>query len=66
MIGYLEKEYLVLIMPKISEYVKTFKVKEGDKDKKNKLMAFCIDDERLLEKYKAIKNTIYSREPSFF
>ena len=31
-------------------YVKTFKVKEGN----NKLMPFCIDDEKLLEKYKAI------------
>ena len=31
-------------------YVKTFKVKEGN----NKLMSFHIDDEKLLEKYKAI------------
>ena len=31
-------------------YVKTFKVKEGN----NRLMPFCIDDEKLLEKYKAI------------
>ena len=45
---------LVLIMPKMSRYVKTFNVKEGDKDKSNKLMSFCIDDERLLEKCKAI------------
>ena len=35
-------------------YVKTFKVKDGDKDKNNKLMSFCIIDEKLLEKYKAI------------
>ena len=34
----------------MSGYVKTFKVKEG----KNKLMSFRIDDEKLLEKYKAI------------
>ena len=34
----------------MSGYVKTFKVKEGD----NKLMSFNIDDENLLEKYKAI------------
>ena len=40
-------------MPKIRGYVKTFKVKEGDKDKNNKLMFFCIDDQKLLEKYKA-------------
>ena len=45
---------LVLIMPKISGYVKTFKVKEGDKDKNNKLMSFCINDQKLLEKYKSI------------
>ena len=44
---------LVLIMPKMSGYVKTFKVKDGDKHKNNKLMSFCIDDEKLLEKYKA-------------
>ena len=43
---------LVLIMPKMSD-VKTFKVKDGDKDKNNKLMAFWIDDKQL-EKYKAI------------
>ena len=41
-------------MPKISGYVKTFKVKEGDKNKNNELMSFRIDDEKLLEKYKAI------------
>ena len=35
-------------------YVKTFKVKDGDKDKQNKLMSFSIDDEKLLERYKAI------------
>ena len=41
---------LVLIMAKMIGYVKTFKVKEGN----NKLMSFRIDDEKLLEKYKAI------------
>ena len=40
-------------MLRMCGYVKTFKVKEGDKDKDNKLMSFCIDDEKLLEKYKA-------------
>ena len=35
-------------------YVKTFKVKDGNKDENNKLMSFRIDDEKLLEKYKAI------------
>ena len=37
-------------MPKMILYVKTFKVKDGDKDKNNKLMSFCIDDKKLLEK----------------
>ena len=52
LIGYLDKTIrpLVLIMPKISGYVKTFKVE----DKINKLMLFRIEDEKLLEKYKAI------------
>ena len=52
LIGYLDKAIrsLVLIMPKMSGYVKTVKVKEGS----NKLMSFCIDGEKLLEKYKAI------------
>ena len=39
-------------MPKMSGYAKTFKVV----DKINKLMSFCIDDEKLLEKYKAVWN----------
>ena len=43
-IGYLDKAIrpLLLIMPKMSEYVKTFKVKEEDKYKSNKLMPFRI------------------------
>ena len=45
---------LLLIMPKMSGYVKTFKVIEGDKDKSNKLMSFRIFREKVLEKYKAI------------
>ena len=44
-------------MPKMSEYIKALKVKDGDKDKK-KLMSFRIDDEKVLEKYKAIWNRI--------
>ena len=34
------------------------KFKDGDKDKINKLMSYRIDDEKLLEKYKAIWSTI--------
>ena len=41
-------------MHKMSGYVKTFKVKDGNKDKSNKLMSFGIDDEKLSEKFKAI------------
>ena len=55
-IWYLDKTIrpLVLILPKMSAYIKTFKVKEGDKDKNNKLLTFHIDDEKVLEKYKSI------------
>ena len=45
---------LVLTMPKTGGYVNKFKVKDGDKNKNNKLMFFRIDDETLLENYKAI------------
>ena len=45
---------LVLVMPKMGGYVKTFKVKEVY----NKLMPFRIDDRKLLEKYKAIWSMI--------
>ena len=45
-------------MPKTSGYVKTFNVKDGDKDKINKLMSFRIDDKKLLEKYKASSTKI--------
>ena len=56
MIGHLNKtiRLLDLIMPKMSGYVKTLKVKEGN----NKLMSFGIDDKKLLEKYKAICSKI--------
>ena len=48
LMGYLDKAIrpLVLIMPRISGYVKTCKVKDGDKDKNNKLMSFRIDYEK--------------------
>ena len=40
---------LVLILPKMSGYVNTFKVKDEDKDKNNKLLFFRTDDENILE-----------------
>ena len=50
LIGHLDKviTILVLILPKLSGYVKTFK------DKNNKLMFFRMDDDKLLVKYKTI------------
>ena len=55
-IWYLDKTIrpLVLILPKMSGYVKTFKDNSEDKNKINKLMNLCIDDQKLLEKYKTI------------
>ena len=52
MIAYLDKDIrlLVLIVPKMSGYIKAFKIE----DKNNKLMSFHINNENLLEKYKAI------------
>ena len=35
-------------------HIKSVLNKDEDKDKNNKLMSFCIDDGKLLEKYKAI------------
>ena len=51
LIWYLDKPIrpLVLIMPKTSGYVKTFKVNKRDKSKNNNLMSFCIDDEKIFE-----------------
>ena len=46
-------------MPKIFGYVvKTFKGKDGGKDKRNKLMPSRINDEKLLEKYKTVSTKI--------
>ena len=55
MIRYLDKVIwpLVLVLPKMGGYIKTFKVKDGDKDK-NKLMSFGIGDEKLLDKNKTV------------
>ena len=55
-IRYLDKVIrpLVLVLPKMSVFVSKLIVKNGDKDKNNKLMSFRIDDLELLEKYKTI------------
>ena len=56
LIGYLDKHIrpLVLIMPKMSGYIKVFKVE----DKNRKLISFRIYDEKLLEKRKAVCTNI--------
>ena len=38
----------------MSGYVKTLKDKVGDKNKNNKLMSLCIDDDKLLGQYRTI------------
>ena len=38
---------LVLILPIVSGYVKTFKVKDVDENKNNKLMPYSLNDEKL-------------------
>ena len=62
LIGYFGKaiRQLVLILPKTSGYVKTFKDKSNSK--KNKLIYFCIDDNKLLEKYKNTRTKIENHE----
>ena len=54
LIRYLDQfiKLLVFILPKMSGDFNTFKVKGGDK--KNKFPSLCINDEKLLEKYKTI------------
>ena len=50
LIGYLDEVIrpLVLILPKMSGYVNTFKDKGGDENKNNKLMSLSVDDGNLL------------------
>ena len=53
LIGYLNKVIIplvLLILPKVSGYDKTFKAK----DKKKKLMSFRINDGKVFQKYKTI------------
>ena len=42
------------MLPRMSGYVDTFKVKDKEKDKNNKLLSLRINEEKLLEKYKTI------------
>ena len=45
---------MALLLPKMSGYVKAFKIKDGDKDKNKKMITFFIDDQKLFEEYKTI------------
>ena len=58
LMGYLDEvtRPLVFVLPKVSRYVKTFKVKDGDKDKNNKLISFHKNQKykKKVEKYKTI------------
>ena len=56
LIRYLNKVIrpFVLILPRMSRYVKAFKAKNGNKYKNNKLMFFHIDDGKSLKKYETI------------
>ena len=60
MIGYFHEAVrpLVLILPKMSAFVKTFRYKGVDKNENNKLMFLRIDANKLLEKNKTICNKI--------
>ena len=56
MIWYLEEVVrpLVLLLPKISSYYKTFKDNGAYTNKNNKLMSVAINNNKLLEKYETI------------
>ena len=54
LIGYSVIRQLLLISPKMSGYFKTFEIRDGDKDKNNKLMIHCINNEKLLKNYSTI------------
>ena len=47
-----------MVLPKMRWYVKIFWVKDRQKDKNNKLMSFCINDGKLLKKYKTTHTKI--------
>ena len=47
-----------MILPKLSGYIKAFKVKDADKHKNNKLMYLHIDDEKLLKNLKPFQLTL--------
>ena len=48
---------LVLILPKMSWYINTFKNEGGDKNNNDSLMSLSIDDDNILQKYQTISTT---------
>ena len=44
----------LILMPKMSRYVKTFRVQVEDKDQKKKIMSYFKSDDEVWEKYRAI------------
>ena len=60
LIGYLDKviKPLLLIFPKMSGYVETFRGKSGDKNQNSKLISLGIDDNNLLKKFETISTKI--------
>ena len=63
MTGYFYKVLrpLVSTFPKMYRCVKTVKVKDGDKDKSNKLMSFYIYDEKISKDKKKKKKNIWTK-----
>ena len=61
MIGYLIEAIrpLVLILPKMSGYIKIFKDEFGDKN--NKLISLHIDDDKILKKIQRYLNYAWRR-----
>ena len=55
--GYLDEviKPVVLVLPKVNGYVKTFKGKSGDTNKNSKLLSLLTDDENLLKNSKSFE-----------
>ena len=53
---------LVLSLPKMSVYVKTSEIKDGNKNINNKFVTFRLNNEKLLEKYKPIRTKIEDKK----
>ena len=55
-IGHLDEAIkpLALMLPKMIEYVKIFKDKNGDKNENNKFMVLCIDNKKLSKNIKPL------------